>query len=96
MRRRWYQPVVIAMSVAALAGCASTSGDADMASMKAAVEQAAADAAEAKRMAAEAEREAAAAKLAAEQARADAADANSRSASTESKIDRMFKKAMYK
>ena len=85
----WYRSVVIAMSIAALAGCASTSGDADLASMRAALEQATADAAEAKRMAA-------AAKLTAEQARAEAADANSRSVSTESKIDRMFKKAMYK
>ena len=59
----WYRSVVIAMSIAALAGCASTSGDADLASMRAALEQATADAAEAKRMAAEAEREAAAAKL---------------------------------
>lgn len=96
MKSRWYQPIVVVFSVAALAGCASTSGDADLASMRAAVDQAAADAAEAKRMAAEAEREAAAAKLTAEQARVDAADAKSRSASTESKIDRMFKKAMYK
>ena len=96
MTKRWYQPVVVVLSVAALVGCASTSGDAELASMRTALDQATADAAEAKRMAAEAEREAAAAKLAAEQARTDAADANARSASTESKIDRMFKKAMYK
>lgn len=93
MMKRWYQPVVVALGVLALTGCASTGGDAEM---RAALDQATADAAEAKRMAAEAEREAAAAKLTAEQARSEAADANARSASTESKIDRMFKKAMYK
>lgn len=69
-------------------GCASTSQQ-EIAALRSMAEGAAADAAEAKRMAVEAEREAAAAKLAAEQARAQSAE-------TESKIDRMFKKAMYK
>ena len=70
-------------------GCASTGQQGELAEVRSMAEQAAADAAEAKRMAAEAEREAAAAKLAAEQAR-------TQSAETESKMDRMFKKAMYK
>ena len=70
-------------------GCASTSQQGELAELRSVAETAAAEAAEAKRMAAEAEREAAAAKLAAEQARAQSAE-------TESKIDRMFKKAMYK
>ena len=42
------------------------------------------------------EREAAAARLGAEQARTDAAAARARAEATETKIDRMFKKAMYK
>jgi murein lipoprotein len=76
-------------------GCASTS-EQEIAALRSMAEAAATDAAEAKRMAVEAEREAAAAKLAAEQARVDAAAARAQSAETESKIDRMFKKAMYK
>ena len=72
-----------------IAGCASTAQQDELAAVRSIAEEAAAEAAEAKRMAAEAEREAAAAKLAAEQARSQSAD-------TEAKIDRMFKKAMYK
>jgi murein lipoprotein len=96
MRYRWYQPLIIVLAGASLVGCASTAQKEELAAVRVVAEQAAADAAEAKRMAAEAEREAAAAKLAAEQARADAAAANAKSAETEAKIDRMFKKAMYK
>jgi murein lipoprotein len=96
MSYRWYQPLVIVLAGATLFGCATTAQQEEMAALRAVAEQAAADATEAKRMAAEAEREAAAAKLAAEQARADAAAANAQSAETEAKIDRMFKKAMYK
>lgn len=96
MKHRWYKPLVIVMAGAALAGCATTAQQEEMAAVRATAEQAAADAAEAKRIATEAEREAAAAKLAAEQAKADAAAALAKSQETEAKIDRMFKKAMYK
>lgn len=80
---------VLLLPVLITVGCASTGQQGELAELRNVAEQAAADAAEAKRMAMEAEREAAAAKLAAEQARTQSAD-------TESKIDRMFKKAMYK
>ncbi len=86
----------IAAAAFLLGGCATTAGPDELASIRAMAEQAAADAAEAKRMATEAEREAAAAKLAAGKAQSDADAARAQSADTESKIDRMFKKAMYK
>ncbi len=96
MTYRWYKPLLIVLVGAALAGCASTAQKEELAAVRATAEQASTDAAEAKRIATEAEREAAAAKLAAEQARADAAAALAKSQETEAKIDRMFKKAMYK
>ena len=71
-----------------LGGCASVSKE-DLAAVQATAEQAAADAAEAKAMAADAQAEAADAKSRAAAAEAKAAD-------TESKIDRMFRKSMYK
>ena len=71
-----------------LGGCATVSQE-DLAAVRATAEQAAADAAEAKAMAADAQAEAADAKSRAEAAEAKAAD-------TESKIDRMFRKSMYK
>ena len=96
MNYRWSKPLVVLLAGVALAGCATTAQKEELAAVRAVAEQALADAAEAKRLAAEAEREAAAAKLAAEQARADAAAAMAKSDATEAKIDRMFKKAMYK
>ena len=66
----------------ALGGCASNSEKQEMADIKALAEQAAADAAEAKTMAAE--------------AMSTAEGAKAKSEETESKIDQMFKKAMYK
>lgn len=95
MKKRLVVPMTAA-AVFLLSGCATTTGPDELASVRAMAEQAAADAAEAKRMATEAEREAAAAKLAAGRAQSDAAAARAQSADTESKIDRMFKKAMYK
>ena len=73
--------VVALISGMMLGGCATVSKE-DLAAVQATAEQAAADAAEAKTMAADA------------QSRAAAAEA--KSADTESKIDRMFKKSMYK
>ncbi len=73
--------VVVLISGMMLGGCATVSKE-DLAAVQATAEQAAADAAEAKTMAADA------------QSRAAAAEA--KSADTESKIDRMFKKSMYK
>lgn len=81
-------------------GCAST-GDVgslkDQISQANATAQAAkAEAATANRKADAASREAAEAKAMAEKAMATANDAKATSETTESKIDRMFKKAMYK
>ncbi len=73
--------VIALISGMMLGGCATVSKE-DLAAVQATAEQAAADAAEAKTMAADA------------QSRAAAAEA--KSADTESKIDRMFKKSMYK
>lgn len=69
-----------------LGGCASTT---DLANLRTQVEQAQATADSASR-------DAAAAKALAEQAKADAAAANAKSEATDAKIDRMFKKTMYK
>ncbi|WP_223177953.1 Lpp/OprI family alanine-zipper lipoprotein [Pseudohalioglobus sediminis] len=78
--------LTVVLSAAGLAGCAST-GDidelrADLAAANSAAEQAAADAASAKA-------DAAAARAAAEAAQTSAAETNE-------KLDRMFKKSMYK
>jgi len=78
--------LTVVLSATGLAGCA-TNGDiealrADLAAANSAAEQAAADAASAKA-------DAAAAKAAAEAARDSAAETNE-------KLDRMFKKSMYK
>ena len=80
-------------SMLVLGGCAST---AEMTKMRddIAAAQASADAAAAKADAAS--QEAAAARAIAEQAQSDANAALTKSQETEAKIDRMFKKAMYK
>ena len=80
--------VLVLISGMMLGGCATVSKD-DLAAVQATAEQAAADAAEAKTMAADAQAEAA-------EANSRAAAAEAKSADTESKIDRMFKKSMYK
>ena len=80
--------VVALISGMMLGGCATVSKE-DLAAVQATAEQAAADAAEAKAMAADAQAEAA-------DAKSRAAAAEAKSADTESKIDRMFKKSMYK
>ncbi|MGB5605719.1 MAG: Lpp/OprI family alanine-zipper lipoprotein [Gammaproteobacteria bacterium] len=86
--------------VSGVTGCASTS---ELGSLKEQISQANATAEAARKEAAAASskadaatREAAAAKAMAEQAMTTANDAKATSATTESKIDRMFKKAMYK
>lgn len=88
MKKLSYILVLTLISGMLLGGCASVSKE-DFAAVQSTAEQAATDAAEAKAMAADAQAEAQAAK-----ARADAAEA--KAAETESKIDRMFKKSMYK
>lgn len=75
--------------VGLMAGCATTQQQQEMAEIRAIAEQAAADAAAASRAAADAQSTADAALNAAESAKAQSAE-------TEAKIDRMFKKAMYK
>jgi murein lipoprotein len=77
----------------ALGGCASTS---EIATLRTQVEQAQATADSAATSAAAASRDAAEAKALAEQAQADAAAAKAKSEDTDAKIDRMFKKTMYK
>jgi murein lipoprotein len=76
-----------------LGGCAST---AEIASLRTQVEQAQSTADSAATTAAAASQEAAAARALAEQAQADAAAAKAKSEETDAKIDRMFKKTMYK
>lgn len=75
--------------VGLMAGCATTQQQQEMAEIRAIAEQAAADAAAASRAAADAQSTADAALNAAESAIAQSAE-------TDAKIDRMFKKAMYK
>lgn len=88
MMRSPIKLVFIAAACGLMVGCATTQQQ-DLAEVRAMAEQAMADAAAAKQAAADA------------QARADAAmdtaaRAEAQSDETESKIDRMFKKAMYK
>jgi murein lipoprotein len=79
---------VAAVIVVGLSGCAST-GTADMAAMQAQIDSASADAAAAKA-------DASAAKATAADALRTANEAKAISEDTETKIDRMFKKAMHK
>ncbi|MCB1773640.1 MAG: hypothetical protein KDI88_08495 [Gammaproteobacteria bacterium] len=76
-----------------LVGCATTSQDealrAELNEIRAMAEQASADAVAAREQAAAAKSSADAARASADQAKAQAAD-------TDARIDRMFKKAMYK
>jgi murein lipoprotein len=72
-----------------MAGCATTQQQQELADIRAIAEQAAADAAAATQAATAAQSRADAALEAANSAKAQSAD-------TEAKIDRMFKKAMYK
>jgi murein lipoprotein len=88
-----FAPVVAAIAISGLAGCAST---ADMDSLRSDVDQANQAAESAAAEAAAARREAAAAALAAEEAKAAAEDAKAAAMATDAKIDRMFKKTMYK
>ncbi|WP_456380045.1 Lpp/OprI family alanine-zipper lipoprotein [Thiolapillus sp.] len=76
------------LSALTLGGCATVSKE-DLAEVRVLAEKAAADASEAKTMAADA-------RSTADTARAEAEAANRKAAETETKIDRMFKKSMYK
>jgi uncharacterized protein HemX len=79
--------------VLGLAGCAGTK---DLESVRTEVEQANATADAALRVANEANLAAQEARVLAQEANATAQKANATSETTEDKIDRMFKKAMYK
>ena len=87
-RMRTLVAAAAALIVVGLSGCAST-GTADMAAMQAQIDSASADAAAAQADASTAKATAADALRTANEAKAIAED-------TETKIDRMFKKAMYK
>lgn len=80
--------VILAAGLIGLSGCAST-GTADMAALKAQVDAASADASTAKA-------DAAAARATAADALRTANEAKAISEDTETRIDRMFKKAMHK
>ncbi len=87
-RVRMQAVAALAVIMIGLSGCAST-GTAEMAAMQAKVDSASSDAADAKSDAAAAKAQAAEALKTANEAKAIAED-------TETKIDRMFKKAMHK
>jgi murein lipoprotein len=80
--------VIMAAALIGLSGCATT-GNTDMAALKAQVDAASADASSAKADAAAARSTAADALRTANEAKATADD-------TETRVDRMFKKAMHK
>lgn len=86
---------LLILSALTLGGCATVSKE-DLAEVRALAEKAAGDASEAKTMAADAQSTANAAKSEADAAKAAADAANKKSEETETKIDRMFKKSMYK
>jgi murein lipoprotein len=83
------KPIVALVFGLFLFGCATTQQQEDLAEIRAIAEKAAADAAAANQAAA-------AAQARADAAMDEAASAKAQSAETEAKIDRMFKKAMYK
>ena len=87
------RPVIVLAASALLFGCATSS---ELDEVRSLAQQASSDAAAAKQAAATAERAAAAAQARADAAMDAAASAKAQSEQTESKIDRMFKKAMYK
>lgn len=94
MQKKFITSALI-VSALMLGGCATVSKE-DLAEVRSLAEKAAADASEAKTMAADAQSMAAAAKTEAAAAKAAADAANRKSEETEAKIDRMFKKSMYK
>ncbi len=91
--RRLLALATVAVLYTGISGCASTG---ELASLKSQIDQASADAAAARAEAAAASRDAADAKAMAGTATNTANQAMSLSQETDSKIDRMFKKAMYK
>jgi murein lipoprotein len=92
-RTRVLTMIAVAGIYAGVTGCAST-GDLD--TLRSQVNAAAADAQSAKTEAAAASRQAMEAKALAQDAMTTANEAKATSEETETKIDRMFKKAMYK
>jgi len=92
-RSRVLAAVAATSLVVGLSGCASTS---DLNALRAEVDSAKADASAAKAEAAAASKAAAEAKAMASDAVSTANAAKATSEETETKIDRMFKKAMYK
>jgi len=84
---------VLLVMAAGLAGCASTS---EIESLRSEIRQANETASGAAATADAARKEAAAASQTADEAKAIAEEAKAASAATDAKIDRMFKKSMYK
>ena len=89
-------PALVLVAAGGLAGGCATVSQSDFEAVKAMAEQAQLEAAEAKRMAADAAATADAAADEAASAQRAATAADQRAQDTEAKIDRMFKKAMYK
>ena len=93
MHTRTQLSTALLVGVFALGGCAST---AEIDRLQAQIDEVRSTADAAAAEAAAASREAAEARTLAEQAQDDAAAARAMSEETETKIDRMFKKTMYK
>ncbi len=93
MKKVPIRPVIVLAASALLFGCATSS---DLDEVRSLAQQASTDAAAAKQAAAAADQAAGAAQVRADRAMDAAASAKAQSEQTESKIDRMFKKAMYK
>ena len=103
MKSTLIRPLVLLLATGMVFGCATqpapqpqATASAELSSLRALAEKAAADAAAAKASATNANATAAEAKSAADAAMSTAESARRQSAETEAKIDRMFKKAMYK
>lgn len=93
--RKIIVPVVLAVGIGMLGGCASVSKE-DLDAVRAEASKAAADAAAAKAAADGAAAAAAKAQSTADAAKSAADSANACCRDTQTKIDRMFKKSMYK
>ncbi|RRQ20652.1 Lpp/OprI family alanine-zipper lipoprotein [Thiohalobacter thiocyanaticus] len=93
MKQKTQFGAILLLGAFALGGCAST-GEIDQ--LRSDIERAQSTADDAAAEAAAARSEAAAARRLAEEAQDDAAAAKARSEETDAKIDRMFKKSMYK
>ena len=92
---KFVAPLLIAMTLSTIGGCATVS-KAEFEAVRATADRAAADAAAARSAADSAATAAAKAQSTADAAQSAAAEANTCCTDTQTKIDRMFKKSMYK